>query len=510
MVIENTPLKVIILPEPIIIPNTSERFQRLKRLYDHINNYNYGYYQSRNFEIIENSKGVEWSYLINELVIEDKPFDLNEIEMMSIIMQCKFEEWTKEYVKLLPITLRIGNEGDEVTIEYIRERHENIEGFIILIKQLKSMLRIYRHTVHETTILIKRSQYDDIVKSHTNSQNITLMVQNKKTFFSQDEQNFIKKDEILKLELKEIENFGHDHVDRLKNIALAMKRSRERYNQNKTLQIQKEKEYVKQDQQYIDDCKKIQKSKQSQPTKQANLNDAYERAVSRMARREEKYKDTSSSKRPLAKVDYHMSKEDNSLINNKKKIKLNNPRVIEPSNITNRELCLLTHGENKAIVKRLAEDYPQMYNTIKTQVNANANLIDKEAKHDSRTHRQINENLYDTESDDDNEDQEDQDSFEDDDFVVDTNQSDEENQPFNVTDYMRVINQHNMEDENDDNENEFDENEPINIRRKGTIIADTEPLTKRSKIAASKPPSNKKSIPPTPPISNNRTRSKKK
>jgi hypothetical protein len=349
------------------------------------------------------------------------------------------------------------------------------------------------------------------------------MIQNKKTFFSQDEQNFIKKDEILKLEIKGIENFGLNHVDLQKNLALAMRRSRERYNQNKTLQSQKEKEYVKQDQQYIDDCEKIQKSKQSQQTKQVNLNDAFERAVSRMAKRELKYQETSSSKRPLTKVDYRMSKEDNSLLNNKKKIKLNNSRVIEPSNITNKELSQLTHVENKAIVKRLAEDYPQMYNTIKTQINANANLIDIEAKHDSRTHRQINEDLYDTESEDDDEDQEDQDSFENDDFVVNTNQSDEENQPFNVVDYMRVINQHNMEDENDNDENEFDENEPINIRTKGTIIADTKPLTrrkivkadtkpltKRPKIAASKPPSNKKSIPPTPPISNNRTRSKKK
>ena len=154
------------------------RSSRMRKIYDHLNNDNYGYVNSVRHNTIHETVGSETKFFIKELITEDSPFSLDEIEMMTVIIQNTVTQWIKEYQYLFPGAFRIGNDNGMIPIDSIKERHENIEGFIIIIKQLKSMLRIYRHTDHARTILIKRSEFDEIVKVHTSSNNITLMVNN--------------------------------------------------------------------------------------------------------------------------------------------------------------------------------------------------------------------------------------------------------------------------------------------------------------------------------------------
>ena len=466
-------------------PTTSERYNRIRIIYRHINNETYGYYQSTDFDIINNSFDSESNYFLNELVVQDSPFELDEIEMMAVIMHKKIMSWVKDYSNLYPGVLQISGEGNGLTIEGIRKRHESMEGFIVLHKQLKSMLRIYRGTIHEKTISIRRSDYDEIIMAHTNSDNITLMAREsiineqltEEEILAQKKMDWLKQDSILCDELKEIKNSSSTDAEIVVLRKQAVIRATARYNNNNNSLQESISEYLKNDKKYMTTVRSINAKKIGKADKINLLNEAKEDSLLRKDI-EDSIDNNSipfnppgrkTSRQPNVQIDYHMTTDDLQTINkqrNKKSSMIKD--TIEPEeHSTHSHHHHLSNFDNKECVILLREQYPVIFSNIETQMKTTKSLLSLESKPSKRT------TTY--------EDSEESELDYDDDFTVrDNEDEEEENFEENESNYLRLENKNNR-----DEEEEFDENNlPNSHHRKRRLSHSTTNPPKRLKTTS--------------------------
>jgi hypothetical protein len=473
-------------------------------------------------------------------VTEDSPFNLEEIEMMSIILEKKIMIWVREYTALYPGVLQITNnafpgvlprslENNRVgfTLKAIRKRHENMEGYIILVKQLKSMLRIYRGTVHERTITIRRSEYDDIVMAHTNSGNITLMARGKEPFTKEEEleikekerRNWLQKDALLTQQLIDIRNKNCPEDEKTARKNKAMKQAVDRY--NKFVEEQQENNIdrdLENDEEYQQEVDKINNSRMSNANKlkkieiakeefytRKELDDLLENNSGGYKKDTTKYPKTVSiqhnkkTKPTMSDIDYHLSSNDKSTLSNQKKRKAESSSS-KPISSNNKSLSSspnkfdhdrLTNHQNSEIIHLLKKMYPDTYAALHQNIMLTENLLSLEAKVSHKS--VINE---------------DQDSDEDtaNDSIIDEEEEESIDQYADNIAFIRMQDHNNM-----DGENEFDE-ETINslpVQKKSRLSKNNQqPLHKnkpspkktvvKTKSNSSNSKSNKKSPPPPP------------
>jgi hypothetical protein len=402
-----------------------------------------------------------------------------------------------------------------------------MEGYIILVKQLKSMLRIYRNTVHETTIMIKRSEYDDIVMAHTNSENITLMARGKEPFTEEEEKkikdtekrNWLQHDKILTGQLDAIRNKNCPEDEKKARKIKVISQAVDRYNQ--FVEEQQENNIDKDlenDEQYQQEVDKINNSRMSTANKLKKIELAKEEFYTRKElddildinsegykKDTTKYPKTVSiqhnkkTKPTMSDIDYHLSSNDKSTLSNQKKRKAESSSS-KPSSSNNKTSSSspnkfdhdrLSNHQNSEIIHLLKKMYPDTYAALHQNIMLTENLLSLEAK---VSHKSVINKDQDSDEDTAN------------DSIIDEEEEESIDQDADNIAFIRMQDNNNM-----DGENEFDE-ETINslpVHKKSRLSKNNQqPLHKnkpspkktvvKTKSKSSNSKSNKKSPPPPP------------